>query len=370
MPSLLVSVKHPLVSIIIPNYNGSHYIVNCLNSVFGSFYSDFEVIFVDNASTDDSLLIVNSFKKVAKNHQLTIIPNSSNLGFAQGNNIGIAYARGEYLVFLNNDTVVEPTWLQEMVTAMVLDQEIGAAQSKLLILNDRERIFDSAGDFMDFYGTVLRRGGGEKDLGQYETRTEVFSARGACMIVRQSVLKEVGGFDPSFVLGFEDVDLCWRIRLRGYKIVYVPRSIVFHKGYGTPSHLRNVRQEPLPLLMIKNYDAFNLLLYLSPYLVFTLISFILDILLRRNLFLALNRFNELRWVMLNLRSILTKRQIVQGLVRRVPDKTVKKMMLQSNLGLYTRFVLEERHAIHNPMLKEKLLNRYFLKTDPHGFNLK
>lgn len=370
MPSLVVSIKHPLVSVVILNYNGAQYIVNCLNSVLGSFNISFEVIFVDNASTDDSLSIVDGLKKVAKNHQLTIVRNSSNLGFAQGNNIGMAYARGEYLVFLNNDTVVEPAWLQELVTAMVLDQEIGAAQSKLLMLNDRERIFDSAGDFMDFYGTVLRRAADEKDLGQYETLEEVLSARGACMIVRHSVLKEVGGFDPAFVLGYEDIDLCWRIRLRGYKVVYVPKSVVFHKGYGTSSYLRKVSRDPQPLLMIKNYDAFNLSLYLSPYLVITIATFVLGILYRRNLSSALGRFNTIRWAILNFRSILVKRYVVQRVIRRVPDNRVKRMMLQSSLALYTRFVVEVHHVMPYPVRLEELYKWYFSKTDPYRCKIK
>lgn len=303
---------------------------------------------------------MNGIQNVTKKHKIVIIRNSSNLGFAKGNNIGAKYAAGEYLIFLNNDTVVELTWLRELVTVMQADPKIGAAQSKLLALDHTERIFDSAGDFIDFYGITLSRAAGEQDLGQYETIEEVFSARGACMIVRQSVLKEVGGFDPGFVLGYEDIDLCWRIRLRGYKVVYVPRSVVFHKGYGTSSYLRKVSRDPHPLLMIKNYDVFNLTLYFPPYLLVTLGAFVLDVFLRRNLYLAFSRFDTMRWVIFNFRGILAKRYVVQRLIRRVPDKTVKRMMLQSNFISHTRLILEMRAV---PDRQEKL-GKYFMENNP------
>lgn len=359
-------IKQPLVSIIILNYNGSKYLANCLGSVLESFYDSFEIIFVDNASTDDSISIVN---KIFKDDKIIIVRNSSNLGFAEGNNIGAGYARGEYLVFLNNDTKVEPTWLQALVQVMELDQKIGAAQSKMLLLDDPGRIFDSAGDFIDFYCMAFRRADGEKDLGQHDNMEEVFSARGACMIIRRSVLNAVEGFDPDFPLGYEDIDICWRIRLRGYKVMYVPKSIVFHKGYGTSSYLRKVRRDPVPLLMIKNYDAFNLLLYLLPHLASSLGAFILDILVRRKLVLALERLDGTRWVLLNLRRILAKRYRVQQIIRRVPDREVKKMMLQSNLTLYTRYLLDAHRFMYDPVSLKNLHNSYFSITNPSRYKI-
>lgn len=342
------------------------YIDQCLESVLSTKYLNFEVIFIDNCSIDGSLEYVK--QKFSNDYRLRISVNDKNYGFSEGNNRGIKLARGKYIIFLNNDTMVESTWLQELIIVMEANKKIGAAQSKLLVLNNPERIFDSTGDFIDFYGTPLRRAAGEKDLGQYEYIEEVFSARGACIIVRHNVLKEVGGFDPAFVLGYEDIDLCWRIRLRGYKVVYIPRSVVFHRGYGTNSYLRNVRRDPVPLLMIKNYDIFNLLLYLSPNLVITSGAFVLDVFLRRNLSLALSRFNAIRWVMFNLQAILVKRYIVQHVIRRVTDKEVKKMMLQSNLALYTRFILEGHRVSYNPRHLKNIISSYFIITNPHKFD--
>lgn len=354
-------VKCPFVSIIIVNYNGSMYLANCLGSVLKSSYDPFEIILVDNASTDDSTSIV---KELFKKDQIIVVWNSSNLGFAEGNNVGARYARGDYLVFLNNDTKVEPTWLKELVKVMESDVKIGAAQSKLLML-DRNGIIDSTGDFVDFYGVAMQRGLGERDLGQYENVEEVPSARGACMIVRRSVIREVGLFDPDFYMVLEDVDICWRLRLKGYKVVYVPKSVVHHKGLGTPSSVRAYHGEKnVFLLMMKNYDTFNLMLHLFPHLIITLGEVALDIFVRRSVTLVLRKLNVLRWTLLNLRRIMRKRQIVQSLIRRVPDTEVNKIMLQSNLASYTRYRLEVHRASKNSRRLKKVISWYFYVTNP------
>jgi len=341
------------------NHNGSKYLANCLKSVRNSSYDPFEIIFVDNASTDDSIVIV---QELFKNDRITIVRNPSNLGFAKGNNMGARYAKGDYLVFLNNDTEVEPCWLNELVKKMESDPRIGVAQSKLLQLGcpqDRQ-IFDSTGDFIDFYGVGIRRGAGQVDQSQYENIEEVFSARGACMIVRRRIIKDVGLFDGDFFMGFEDVDLCWRIRLKGYKVMYVPKSVVYHKGSGTPSNIRAFHdQKNVFLLMMKNYDIFNLVLHLPPHLIFTLGAFVLDIFYRRTLVLALRKLRVVSFLLLNLRHIMTKRYIIQYLIRRVPDREIKKMMLQSNLALYTRYMLEVHRASG-----EKLRHWYFFMANP------
>ena len=220
--------KWPLVSVILLNHNGKNFLNECLESVLNSNYHNFEVLLIDNASTDDSIKIAK--EKFGKSPYLRILRNFDNLGFAAGNNVGVKYGQGEYVVFLNNDTIVEPHWLVELVSVMETDAKIGAAQSKLLSLADK-RFIDSAGDFIDYYGFPIRRGSwGEEDKGQYDLIEEIFSARGAAAIVRSKILTEIGAFDADFYLNYEDIDLCWRIRLNGYKIVFVPKSRVYHMG--------------------------------------------------------------------------------------------------------------------------------------------
>ena len=155
--------KLPLVSVIILNYNGKRFLNKCLTSVLNSNYSNVEVILVDNASTDDSIKLVK--ESFGHSPVLIIVKNSTNLGFAAGNNVGLSCSKGKYVVFLNNDTVVEPNWLIELVGVMETNAKIGAAQSKLLSLHNKN-FFDSAGDFIDYYGIPIRRGSwGEEDKG-------------------------------------------------------------------------------------------------------------------------------------------------------------------------------------------------------------
>ena len=180
-----------LISVIILNYNGKDYNGKCLTSVFASNYSNYEVIFVDNNSTDDSVRIVESM--FGANQRLRVILNGKNLGFAEGNNIGVKYAKGKYLVFLNNDTEVDPSWLLEISKVFSSDRNIAAAQCKLLQLDDRKTL-ESAGHYIDYFGIAHIRGENEVDLGQYDNVDEIFGATGAAFIVRSDVFNEVKGF--------------------------------------------------------------------------------------------------------------------------------------------------------------------------------
>ena len=336
------------------------YLAECLSSVLKSYYPSFEVILIDNASTDDSVPIVKELFK----DQIIVVCNSSNLGFAEGNNVGARYARGDYLVFLNNDTKVDMLWLRELVKVMESDPKIGAAQAKLLMLNS-VGVIDSTGDFVDFYVTTMQRGLGERDVGQYENIEEVFSARGACMIVRRDVIKEVGLFDPDFYLSLEDIDLCWRIRLHGYKIMYVPKSVVYHKGFGTPSIVREYHGGKNSFsLMIKNYDSYNLISYLFLNTFMFLGAFTLDIFIRRSREFTVRKLSIVRWLFFNLPSLMKKRRNVQSLIRKVPDKDLKKIMLRSNLALYTRYMLELHRALENAENYKKVTRWYFSITEP------
>jgi GT2 family glycosyltransferase len=357
-----LSDKFPLVSIIILNYNGAKYLEKCLKSVLATNYPNYEIILVDNASTDESLALIEYLFK--DESRLIVIRNTKNVGFSEGNNIGIRRARGKYIVFLNNDTEVEPNWLIELIRIMEKDHSIGAAQSKLLKLGS-SGIIDSTGDFVDFYGVAIQRGEGEKDLGQYENVEEIFSARGACMIVRREVLKKVGLFDPDFYLGYEDIDLCWRIRLAGYKIIYVPKSIVYHKGFGTPSNVRAYHgAKNRLLLMIKNYSTRNLVFHLPLQLLLMLTSFLLDAFVRKDRISAMRKLKVLKWLFLNIPHVIKKRQFVQSLIRKVSDNELKKTMLQSNLALYMRYILEVHRALEN-MERLRIIRRwYFSMTNP------
>lgn len=324
---IVLSTSSPLVSIIILNYNGKDFLEACLESVFQTDYPKFEVILVDNASTDNSLeLIKHLFRKETR---LKVVENSENLGFAEGNNVGLCYANGKYIVLLNIDTVTESSWLKELVSTMERDSTIGAAQSKLLKLDDKE-IIDSAGDIVDYYGTSAMIGGSwrERDTGQYDSLREIFSARGAAIILRKKIVDKIGLFDPDFFLSYEDVDLGWRIRLHGYKIVFVPNSVVYH-AVGPVSFAKIFHNEKNRIAScIKNQSSCYLVKY-NP-VIPTIASIFFNLLIKRRSFSAYTMLRAIIWVLRNLRRIWRKRLFVQKYVRRVEYSEITKHMIRSN----------------------------------------
>lgn len=219
-----VQSMSPLASIIIVNYNGADLLRECLASLLKTEYSSFEIIMVDNNSSDNSIKLVNEEFPLCK-----VIRLPENKGFALGNNIGSTYAKGKYLVFLNNDTVVTPSWLGELIAAMEKDPDIAIAQSMLLKSNVNNEI-DSSGDFATRFGRTYN----SKRQGFHAPR-EILSARGAAMIVKKDIFEILGGFDEDFFISFEDVELGWKAWIYGYKVVMVPSSIVYHSGGSTMS---------------------------------------------------------------------------------------------------------------------------------------
>ena len=320
--------KMPLTSIIVLNYNGKKIIDYCLHTVFLTDYDNFEVIFVDNGSTDGSVKYVTN--KYGKEPRLRIIALDKNYGFSGGNNAGILASKGRYVVLLNNDVQVSRGWLKKLVNAMERDTSIGAAQPKIL-LEDKIHI-DAAGCFIDYLGRVYQRGVFERDRGQYKKMDEIFYARGAAIILRRSVLNEVGVLDPDYFIYYEETDLCWRIWLRGYKVVYIPTSVVYHKGGATMGKKRNpeaifiARRNHL-MTLIKNYSLRNLLRFL-PAILFRMALFSVKLALGGEFPYASAYIRAMLWILMKLKYIWKKRMWVQYKVRKVSDEQVMRVMLK------------------------------------------
>ncbi len=331
---------YPLVSIVVLNYNSKEVVERCLKSVLNSNYPHFEVIFVDNASTDGGF----EFAKALFGSETCIrfILNSDNFGFAEGNNIGARETRGKYVIFLNNDTEVEKEWLNAIVSIMEADPTIGACQSKIRKMDNPE-ILETAGGVLDYCGFPHGRGLSEYDNGQFDRVEEIFASKAVSMTVRRSVLKEVGLFDPKFFIYCDEADLCWRIRLRGYKVVFVPKSIVYHKGQGTTrkqasSFLTFHATKNHFAVLIKNYGAKNLLKYLLS-LFFIRVGEITMLLLMKRSTLALAKINAMFWVLRELKYIWRLRIGVQLYVRRVSDDYIMLHMQKTSLTrLYREFL--------------------------------
>lgn len=209
-------------SVIIVNWNGRHLLKECLDSVFAQKTKDFEVILVDNASTDGSVQFVKESYPEVK-----LIQNSSNAGFAPANNTAARAAKGEFLVLLNYDTAVEPDWLGELLKPLEKDKSLGCTSSKV-ILYDRRGLINSAGIFFSFIG-VSGSLGDEVPRSAFADPTEVFAPSGASFAIRKSLYEELGGFDESYFMYEEDMDLGWRVWNAGFRILMIPSSIVYHK---------------------------------------------------------------------------------------------------------------------------------------------
>ena len=213
----------PLISIVIVNWNGAPHLPVCLDALRTQTHRNFEVIVADNASRDDSLqLLARDYPEVK------VVALPENRGFTGGNNAGVRAAQGEFIVLLNNDTEVDPHWLEEIVTAFERHPEAGLVASKMKLF-DRRDTFHTAGDFYRLDGIPGNRGVWEIDRGQYDREEVVFSACGGSAAYRKVMLDQIGLLDEDFFYSCEDIDLAWRAQLAGWKCVYAPKAVVYHK---------------------------------------------------------------------------------------------------------------------------------------------
>ena len=245
------STNLPLTSVIIPNWNGAHHLPTCLESLRRQTYPHFEVIVADNGSTDGSLdLLARDYPWVR------VLPLGENRGFAGACNAGMRIAQGEFIVLLNNDTEADPRWLEEVVAAFERHPEAGIVASKMLLF-DRRDTFHTAGDFYRLDGIPGNRGVWQRDEGQYDREEYVFSACGGSAAYRRVMLEQVGLLDEDFFYSCEDVDLAWRAQLAGWRCVYAPRAVVYHKlsatGGGTTASFYDGRN--FIYLLAKDYPG-------------------------------------------------------------------------------------------------------------------
>ena len=227
----------PRVSIIIVNWNGRRFLKECLDTVFAQTFKDFEVILVDNGSSDGSAEFVRREYPLAR-----VMENRENLGFVEGNNAGIRRAKGELLFLLNNDTKSGPEMLGELVTAMASDGKIGVA-GPLIYFHSRPNVIWAAGGEMRPYGTQMR-GFNEADRGQYGKQEDVDFVTGCALMARRGVVEKIGLLDRAFWATCEDVDWCLSAREAGYRVVFVPAAKAWHKTGGGlgPSMSRTPRE--------------------------------------------------------------------------------------------------------------------------------
>ena len=210
-------------TIIIPNINGKGWLKDSIESVYAQTEQDFELIVVDNGSTDESLEQARSY---CSRPNFQLIENGSNTGFSHAVNQGIARAKSEFVVLFNNDAFAEPDWLAELIKTADADPKIFAVSSLMLRYYEPE-LADDAGDYVTILGFACKRGDGLK-ASRYTKPCRVFSACGGAALYRKSILDEIGVFDELFFAYYEDVDLSWRANNFGYRNVYCPTARCRH----------------------------------------------------------------------------------------------------------------------------------------------
>jgi GT2 family glycosyltransferase len=231
----------PKIAVVILNWNGKNFLQQFLPSVLSPTYSNYEVIVVDNGSSDDSVAFMEQTYPAIR-----LIRFDQNFGFAKGYNEALKLIEADYYALLNSDAEVAKGWLEPMVQLLESDPSIAACQSKLLLFANLpagqtgKKMFEysgAAGGWLDKYGYPFAKGRifnvCEEDHGQYDQTEPIFWASGAAMFVRAKVFHEMQGFDEYFFAHQEEIDLCWRIQLAGYKIYSCPASVVYHVGGGT-----------------------------------------------------------------------------------------------------------------------------------------
>jgi len=221
------------ISIVILNWNGKKYLGTFLPKLITSS-PEANIYVADNGSSDGSV------RFLQQNYpEIKVIPFTENHGFAKGYNLALNQIEADYYILLNTDIEVTDNWIQPVISVMEQDESIAACQPKILSYDNR-RHFEyagAAGGFIDRYGYPFCRGRIfqviEEDVGQYDDITEIFWASGACLFIKSNLFKKAGGFDNDFFAHMEEIDLCWRLKHLGYKIMYCGQSTVFHIGGGT-----------------------------------------------------------------------------------------------------------------------------------------
>ncbi len=250
----------PLVSVLMVTYNGSQYVQACFESLREQSLQDFEVVVVDNSPDHNTAGAVE-----AAWPQATVLRAPSNLGFTGGNNLAARHARGKYLILLNQDTVAHPEFLEQLVAAAEADESIGAAHAKVLILDRRDRV-DSAGNRANYLFMPAGRAQAAPLDDVFGPPRDVQYLSGAAVLVPRALWENLGGLDDSFWMYHDDLDLSLRLKLRAYRVVCVPDSVVYHAHDENPSKLKLEWLERNRLLLMRKYYRRRTVVKLLPIL--------------------------------------------------------------------------------------------------------
>lgn len=316
----------PLISIILVNYNGLEFLDKLALSLNKQTASNFEVIFVDNASTDQSATYFRNIYPSSK-----IILNRENTGFAHGNNLGVAQSSAEWVLLINTDTFFEKTFLHDLSNIIAeLPPYVAAIQPMILSCasGQTQPTLDGCGSFWTKWTFLYHFGYKKSSINNlYHKTRKVFTLKGAAMLIDKSVFNKVGGLDDDFWCYYEETDLCHRLWLFGYECLYYPKTIIYHVGGGTSQkfdsvdiQFHNIKNKLMSFL--KNFSLYELIRIVPTHMALSLLLFIvLSLRLKKNYLYVLAR--SWMYVLSNLRKILKKRRLVQK-NRKLSDKELNE----------------------------------------------
>ncbi len=311
-------MKKELISVVIVNWNGRRWLKDCLDSLHSQNYDNYEIIFVDNNSSDNSVEFVS--KKYPK---IRIIQNKENVGFAKGNNQGIEKAKGDYVLLLNNDTWVEKDFLEKLIKSFEVIPNLGCVQPRIVLMKDQENLdvcgaFWTSSSFLYYYGLAKN-----KNLDKYNKIMPVFSIKGAAMMIPKKVINKIGLFDDDFWCYYEETDFCHRLWLSGYECWYYPKTTCYHAvgGISTSFHYSYIQFHGYKNKLssfLKNFE-FPTLFKVLPIYFFWQFTLSLIWLAQGKLGSFSSIFKATWWNIVHIKSTVKKRKLVQ-LSRQIKDR--------------------------------------------------
>ena len=294
-------MAEPLTSIIIVNWNAGKYLIDCITSLENQTYKNHEIILVDNASSDSSVeLVQKNFPKVH------IIKNEENLGFAEGNNIGIKNSKGDFVALFNPDAVADKNWLANLISILESSDNIAAVMGKMYYLGDqygKDRVFCTWPKIDAFTAMPF-------NFHNNEPVSKVDYLSGAAMVVKRDVIDKIGLLDADYFLYFEETDWCAKMLRAGYDLIYSPYAIVWHVVSATISESDKkiyFMERSRIRFALKNFDSPYLIAFSFLFMGETIFVIIRDI-LKMNFARTRLRFRTIYWNLINLRKTMTQRR--------------------------------------------------------------
>jgi len=331
-----------IVSVIIPHYNNSKILVECINSLYKSTFKNIEIIVVDNASTDYSC------DEIIKTFPNVIVKKSDiNLGYAGGCNLGFQIAKGKYLLFLNNDTVISENCIEKLVSKLEQDNKISSVQPKIINI-ENQSYFDYAGasgGFIDYLVFPFARGrifnSIEKDEGQYDQSIKIFWASGAGFLTRKDIFEKVSGFDNNLFAHMEEIDYHWKCHLINCEVWIEPEAVLFHHGGKTlpmdSSKKSYFNHRNSMILLLSNYSILRSFLFFLLRIPLEIISSLRDLFSFRFKHF-INHYVAFFWLISHL-GIIKKRRYLINKIRCVKDIDILNKKIIFNRSVVMNYFL-------------------------------